>query len=391
MSTIILDDCLYYLIEGQKCINAYKEIDSFLEIFEADNPEVQATADNNAKAGTGAVSNLKKAATAVLNMIRKIIDSIVDFFQKRTMDTQEREAYEKFKEAAKQDPSLKNKKITVKDFRALTKEYDALLKEVEEQERLVAAGKEGDFDALTKKITTFCGNAAKGVAVSVSAEAALRMASSSREIADKMYKQLKNDEKLQQEMINTIGAKETKKLEKDMKSLSSKFYPMVALKRWKMKMAGTYAKSCEEAVASTFQDVENLIKSGLNLGNTFKSTPEEVMTQNKLQRGVSTAKKAFDNRKQVTKDAKVVAKNKGMINRMAGNKEIRQGVQTGMDMTNTVQKNMREKYKAENKKSLFPKKKIVQDQSAKDAILGKNDPNSIYNKTIGKTALSKII
>lgn len=391
MSTIILDDCLHYLIEGQKCINAYEEIDSFLEIFEAENPEVQAKAEKNAKAGAGAVSNLKKAANAVLNMIRKIIASIVDFFQKRNMDQQEREAYEKFKEAAKQDPTLKNKKITVKDFRTLNKEYDALLKEVEEQERLVAAGKEGDFDALTKKITTFCGNAAKGVGISVSAEAALRMASSSREIADKMYKQLKNDEKLQEQMIKSIGEKETKKLEKDMKTLSSKFYPMVALKRLKMKMAGTYANSCEEAVASTFEDVENLIKSGMNLGKTFVRTPEEVMTQNTAQAIGSTAKKAFKNRKQVKEDAKVIKKNKDMLKRMAGNEEIRQGVKTGMDMSNTVNKNMRQKYKAENKKSLFPKKKIVKDQSAKDAILGKNDPNSIYNKTIGKTPIGKIL
>ena len=48
-------------------------------------------------------------------MISRIINSITDFFKKLGMDKGERDAFEQFKEACKQDPSLKNKKITVND------------------------------------------------------------------------------------------------------------------------------------------------------------------------------------------------------------------------------------------------------------------------------------
>ena len=83
MSTIILDDCLFHLMEAQKCLDMYIDIDPFEEIFEATDPKTAVKLKTNAEAKSGALSHLKAAAQAVLNLIRNIISSIVDFFAKR--------------------------------------------------------------------------------------------------------------------------------------------------------------------------------------------------------------------------------------------------------------------------------------------------------------------
>ena len=148
MSTIILDDCLLYLYEAEKCLNEYKELDAYMEIFEAENPEVKEQVEKNEKAKSGAIENIKKAAKAVLDMIKKLIRTVGDFIEKRKLSVDERAAYEAFKEAAKKDPSLKNKKITVRNFKEIEAEYQKVLKELEEDGLIIRE----EYDVLPPKV-----------------------------------------------------------------------------------------------------------------------------------------------------------------------------------------------------------------------------------------------
>lgn len=388
MSTVILDDCLYHLYEANRIAADYKEIDGFMEIFEADSPQVQEQANKNKEVSAGALGHLKKAGQAILNMIKKIKDAIVNFFKKRNLSKEEREAYERFKEACKQDPALKNKKITVTNWKKVQEDYNKLLKDVEARERDAAAGREGDLEALTKEIAQFCGNAGKGVAVAVTAEAALRMASSSREMAQKIYDQISNDEKIYNTLVDSIGKKETKKLQNQVKNLTYK----MSLQRLKMKLNNTMAYSSQEAISETLTDVGALVKGALGLGGTVASPAEEVVSKNLVQRAGSTASRLIKNRDDVKKDLGNVKRGSGIITKALGNEEVRTTIKDTIKTNNEITKRARQKYKqdlkaekmakkAANKKQ--PKRKI-QDQSAMDSIIGRNDPNSIYNKTVGK-------
>ena len=386
MSRIILDDCLLYLYEAEKCLADYKEIDSYMEIFEAENPEVKEQMAKNEKAASGAIANIKKAAKAVLDMMRKLIASIGDFIRKRSMSADEREAFEKFKEMAKKDPSLRNKKITVRSYEKLQQEYEDLLKDVEKEEKLAQAGKEGNAEGLIKRIGNFCSNAGKGAVTAVSAETALRMASSSRELAKIMYDKLEKDEKFYAQMVERIGEKQTAKLAKDLKSLSR----AISLKRAKMKLMHTYANSCEDAVMSTVGGFKDLFKGDLgkkvtsavkNKGVVEKmgGNKEIAATVNAVKTGAVVAgKTAFKAAKAEHKIRKTEEKYEKDVNKAKAKVEAKKA------KAEKRGKKLSEKELDYRNYMKSSKKKAKSNQSAIEALVGANDPNSIYNKTIGK-------
>lgn len=97
-------------------------------------PQTNATKqqmEKNDAAAAKASSGLKKVIDSVLAMIKRLKDAIVDFFERRKLDEEERKAMNALEEAMRKDPSLKNKKITVADFRKVQGEYEAITKEIE--------------------------------------------------------------------------------------------------------------------------------------------------------------------------------------------------------------------------------------------------------------------
>lgn len=386
MSVIVMDDCLFYLNEAERYLSLYCEIDPFEEIFEAYKPETQLKVEQNAKAKTGVMGSLTKACQAIMKIIQNIIDSITDFFAKRNMDDEKRKAYESFKAACAKDPTLKNKKITVKDFNQLNQEYSAILSEAEKADRELAKGKELNIEGLLSKITSFTGNIGKGAMIAVGAEAALNMASSSQEIAQKMYSSLKNDKKLEQELIDAIGKKETKRFERDMKSLTKR----VSLHRGIMKLKGTYSKSVEEAIDHTFDSVWDLVGHAVKIADTTKDLDKDIeVTGNALQRAgnkVSYIRKNFGT---LAKSGAAIAKNSDIARRALGNETIRNTAINAMKTNSDSTKMARQKYqnelsvqKARQKEA--NRKKGVHEQSMWDSMVGKNDPNSDSNKVYRK-------
>lgn len=371
MSTIILDDCLFHLMEAQKCLDMYIDIDPFEEIFEATDPKTAVKLKTNADAKSGALSHLKAAAQAVLNLIRNIISSIVDFFAKRFTSKKQREAYENFKAACAKDPSLKNKQITIMDFRKFNKEYEKLLKEAEVADRALAEGKDYPVDDLIKKISSFCGGAAKGVVVTVGCEAALQFASSSTDAAQQILNTLKSDEKIQATLVDTIGKKETKRFEKQL----AIFGKRTGLRRKIMQLKGYASTSFENAIENTLNQVEDLVSGAVGIA---KTTPGNDPSKNSISNTVATVKGVLtgDN---LIDNAKKVLHGSNMVRRASGVDEIRQAVSSSMDVSSKTSKAAREQYKdakRAEREAKHPKKAKIQDQSMQDSFFGRNDPNS---------------
>ena len=386
MSAIVLDECLYYLKEAQDYLSLYSEIDPYEEIFEAYKPETQIKVQQSKKAKSGVMGSLEKAGRAIKEMIQRIIDSIKDFFDKRKMDKTERQAFEEYKAACAKDPSLKNKKILVRDFREVTKKYNSILKEAEEADRKIAMDKAVNTDALFKKMTDFCKETANGVKVSVGCEAALNMASSSRELAQEMYKSLKQDQELEDKLIKAIGKSETARFEKQMKSLGKRF----SLHRMVMKVKGTYSKSVEEGIDNTFSTIEDMIKGTTKIVGTTKDLDNDIAVKgNPLQKAAHYTSYVGKNLGTLASGGKDIAKGEGIVRRAYGNDAIKTATKEIMAMSSDSTKDAKRMYK-QNKKAerrqafhnvkekIFPSK--THDQSAMDAILGANDPKSALGK-----------
>lgn len=351
MSVLVLDDCLTELFEAERCINMITEIDPYSEIFEAADEEVKAQIENNNKATDSAISHLKKAAEAVLNMIRNIIDSMIDFFKKRRMSDLEREAYNNFKEAVKKDPSIKNKKVTVTDFRKLKSEYNEILADVEKYDRALAEGKKTDVEELTNAIGKRLEGIAKGVSVSVSCDMALKMATSSRELSQLMLRKLQEDERIQKILVDGIGKKQAKTVEKDLKSLGKR----LSLKRFWMKRHGQMCDSVDEAIYKTFTQVKDLCTNpSISNINNNKTIIKGVM-------GNEDVKKTMGDAKDILNYSAGTAAKYGIDKKVKGIKNI-------------------------VKNSGNSGKKNYNNRSAFDAIIGTDNPNSPLNKTAQKVA-----
>lgn len=375
MSEIFLDDILYHLYYAEKALDGYEDIDPYLEIFEAEDPAIQSKVVKNAESKKGVIGHLQAAGKAIINFITNIINSITDFFRKQAMTADEKAAYEKFKEAAAKDPSLKNKKITVVDYRKLNEQYQQLLKEIEEAEKSAAEGREYPTDTLMNKITNFCKNGAEGVMVAVGCEAALNFASSSREGAQVILNTLKKDKELEEKLMKSIGKYETKKFERQMRSLGKRY----SWTRHRMRVKGHMAKSLEDAISNTISQVNDLCKS---VGVVKNIIPENDPSKSGLANGFNTVKTVLskaskNNPNSDERDAiNNIKNNLGLVRRIAGNEEIRNGVGTISNVVSSIDKNSRDYHKAKTKKKNFK----IHDQSLMDAIVGINDPNSTINK-----------
>lgn len=370
MNTIVLDECLTELYEAGKCIDMIKEIDPYSEIFEASNEDVKTAIDNNEKAKSGAVTHLRNAAKAVLNMIQNLITSIREFIAKRKMDADERKLYDAFKEACKKDPSLKNKKITVTDFRKVNEEYQKILKDVEDMDKKIAEGKVTDATDFMNSITDRIKGMSNGFTTAVTCEVAIKLASSSREISSIMLNHLENDEKLQKVLIDNIGEKETKNFEKDLKSLSKR----ISFKRWWMTKNGQCATSAKDAINKTITQIKEICKSGENIAKTTVDLDVDASTETK-DRIVNTGRYIKKHKDTLVKDGKNIVKNSSILKRAYGNKDIKDTVKTGAKVYSTANKDAKEYYRNKRISDKKPKrtKGKVHDQSALQSLLGLND------------------
>ena len=132
----------------------------------------------NEETASKSVGFIKKAIQAVIDLIKRIFGAISDFVRRCTMSGDERDAFNAFKKAIADDPSLKNKKVSVKDFRKINAEYDTLIKEIDQNIRAVKNNGSHPIDALVKKVSDYTKGAVGAASVIVTAETALKMADS---------------------------------------------------------------------------------------------------------------------------------------------------------------------------------------------------------------------
>lgn len=359
--------CGFYIEQAEEYLSMITPINAYKEIFEAYTPDTKMKVEQNAKARTGVAGTLKKALDYIKNMIHHVISTIKNFFNKSKLDEEQRAAYEKFKAACEKNPELKNKKIYVEDFTKMNAEYQAILKEAEAADRALAEGRAMDTDKLLARISSFCKNIGSGAGVAVTADAALKIAGSSREAAAMMYNTMQSNEKVYNTLVNALGAKETERLGKQLESLTKR----VSVQRGIMRMKGTYCKSLEGVVKKTYDNIANIT-----------SVVSDFKDGKNIRGGVKAAKAAV--------------KNSDLIRKMNGNEDIHNAaryaakstIAAKLDSASAVrhQKNTETKHKIVGNLSKIKNKLGIREpahnQSLKSSILGLNDPNSRYSKKL---------
>ena len=255
MAKIILDDCLQALYEAELSMADYVELTSYQTIFEADDPKVQAQQETNEEAQGKTENALIRAVKAVKAMISSLINAIADFLRKLTMSSEERKSFNDFKAACASDPALKNKKITVKDYRNVMGQYDLMIKELEAGMRNAESMKESKYKELMRKASECLGKTIKSAGVIVSADAALKMAQSNIDMAKIINIGLKTDLGLVETLERELGsAKAVERYQKKIKGCTKK----ISMQRLIVKLRRKKYECAKDACAATMNDLKSI-------------------------------------------------------------------------------------------------------------------------------------
>lgn len=284
MSTLILDECLQNLFYAQEAMKEWIPMTEYEVIFEA--AENQETADKLAKneeTATKSVGFVRRAIDAVINMIKKLVAQIKDFVARLTMSGEERAAFDKFKQMMEEDPALKNKKVSVADFRKISSQYDELLNKIENEMRAVKANDEHSIDGIVKQVTDFTKNTASAATTIVAADTALKMADSNVTMAKALSKALSSETGLMEHLSKTLGTKDSVKFKKEIDAAAKN----TILHRLKVTLFRHKYDSLKECVNGTFDaftklgwDSATMAKRALNneyTGTAIKTTAKTVL------------------------------------------------------------------------------------------------------------------
>ena len=256
-------DCVEALYEASQSLKDYIEIDSYSEIFESENPEVKEKIDNNKAVVEKTDNAILRAIKALKNLISRIINSITDFFKKLGMDKGERDAFEQFKEACKQDPSLKNKKITVNDYRKVIANYDEMIKELEATDRDLAMKKETPFQTIQRKIQEKLSQTVQSAGTLVTSQIAYDMARDNKSAARAIGMLLKNDSAVLDKLEKDLGTAQTKKYVKDIQCLGKR----VSIRRFIINIRHKECKCLLDTIKTTTNSFVDLLHGKVTADN----------------------------------------------------------------------------------------------------------------------------
>lgn len=248
MAEIVLDEVLTALNDAQTFLEGYDEsLSEYQILFESDNPEVAEKIKKNEDIAGKTDNALLRAVRAVRGIISNIISSISNFLKEVTMGKDEYASFKDFKEACKKDPSLRNKKVTVKDYRSVQKEYDTLLSELDSAIAESKRNENTSTEKLVKKVTDFLNRESKSVGTIVTADALLNMAKGNIGWARTISYALNSQNAAMDALEKELGAKGAA----DYKKKVGKLGKRISLERLKAKLLNQQYKSVADAVKAT--------------------------------------------------------------------------------------------------------------------------------------------
>ena len=227
------------------------ELDEYSLLFESDSDPVVKAQAKNEEVSQKSSNVLSRMIQGVINMIKSLIESITNFFEELTLDGDEKDAFQNFKEQMKNDPKLKNVKVTVKDFRQINKEYDALLKKGEEELRKAKADENHGLSGIIKEFEEAAKKKVEPASLIVTSELALKIAESDQNSARALKVALNHDKAFMEQLEKNFGKREANKIDNASE--------MTVLTRLMITLRGTRCKNIQTAVRST---TEGFIKGG---------------------------------------------------------------------------------------------------------------------------------
>lgn len=250
-----IDDYLNDLSLIKEYMKDWTDIDEYSLLFESDSDPVVKAQQKNEEVSNKSSNILARMIHGVIDMIRSLIESITSFFEEMTMDSDEKNAFQNFRNQMKNDPKLKNVKITVKDFRKINKEYDDLLKKGEAELRKAKADDKYSLSGIINEFQEAAKKKIEPTSLALSSEVALRIAESDQNSARALKVALEHDESFMKQLEKNFGKREANSFKKRIDNAAE----MTTLTKLMITIRGTRYKNIQSLVSST---TEGFIKGG---------------------------------------------------------------------------------------------------------------------------------
>lgn len=254
-----MDACMSYFDQVDALLESYDERPLYDAVFNEASDDVDVA---NAETEEKAISLLQKAINAMKALIQKIKDILNTVISWVKADNAEISEYKKFCQQIKQNPELKNKKVTLRDYRQVIAEYDKQLGDAEKKYRAMkdeeAANKPNFADdvkagiaATGKKVASI----ATSVGASFTVESALEYARQNTKNAAIVQTVIDNDFLILKALEKSLGAKEIRKFKWKVKALNCRCRVVRTILGGRMEQS----KTLKDTVADTFSSIRSLI------------------------------------------------------------------------------------------------------------------------------------
>lgn len=221
-------------IEGHKeladAIDMFEPISEYASIFEADDPAVQQKVRTNEEANNKAQSGISKILNAIKRIIKNVITSIRNFFDRARLSAEEKKAYDAFKAACAKDPSLANKKITVRAWEEIEKRGAELRKQGEALLREENANPTA-CEQFVKSVESYVSSTVGGVGATVTVDILKKSMVKCPALADMVLKQMQSDNEWCERLEKSMGEKSYNKFKNYTTSMQTRSRVMMALVR----------------------------------------------------------------------------------------------------------------------------------------------------------------
>ena len=263
MNKVILQDEFFSsMYELETMMEEYVELTQYQLLYEANKPDVSKQMQKNANIKQNSEGVIMKAIHAVQKIIRNIISSIQNFFDELTMGQDEKQLYNQMQEAIRQNPELKNKKLTVKDFRTIEKKYDDMINEVEGEIRTATANHRPPAQEIFDKASEFLkAGLIAGTAI-LGTEIVVKAARSNLGVAKIIKKKLNDEGVIMKQLEESLGKEEAQKFKKEI----NKDARLVSGHRLLVNLFAKKYESLRECITDTFGQLHQ-VSQGKIFGN----------------------------------------------------------------------------------------------------------------------------
>ena len=254
-----MDACISYFDQVDALLESYNECPIYDAVFtEASDEDAVANAETEEKA----VSLLQKAINVMKSIIQKIKDILNTIVSWVKADNAEISEYKKFCQQIKQNPALKDKKVTLRDYRQVIAEYNKELGEAENRYRSMkdeeAANRPSFIDDIKRDLAATAKKAA-AIATSVGGtftlETALEYARQNTKNAALVQTIIDKDFLILNALEKELGSKQIKHFKWKVKVLNSKSRFLRNILGGRMEQS----KTLKDTVADTFKSVRSVI------------------------------------------------------------------------------------------------------------------------------------